>query len=109
VDIPYVFFQITPSFVYHIVNGKYNIPVEIGLAINKRINEADIFYIPVSDYNYDFRLSSGIDYAFSAAFNLGLNVVFSKALTQYQRKDIIEGEYLPYQIGLELNSKYFFK
>jgi hypothetical protein len=106
--LPYHFIQIAPSFSYHLWNRKFQVPVELGLAINKRVNEADIFYIDIKEYNYDIRLSSGIHYQLSD-LTVGGNFVFSKSLNSYQNKSSVSGSYNPYQFGFELSLGYNFK
>jgi len=104
VDLPYNYLQFVPSYTYNIRKGKFNIPIELGLAINKRINEDDIFYIQITEYNYDMRLSSGIQYNLNN-FKIGSNIVYSKSISNYEVENVI-GEYKPYQLGIEIGIAY---
>ncbi len=104
---PYKFVQITPSISYNIINQKIKMPLEFGLSINKRTNIEDIFFVFIKKYNYDLRISSGLQYDLGN-MNFGMNVVYSKSISEYQ--DIYEfGKYEPYQIGLEFVISYLFK
>ncbi|MBK8698483.1 MAG: hypothetical protein IPN29_02645 [Saprospiraceae bacterium] len=107
VDLPYNYLQLIPSYAYNIVKGKFNLPFELGLAINKRINEADIFFLGITEYNFDIRISSGFHYKMNE-FSIGSNLVFSKSIKNYATKSV-NGKYKPYQFGVELSIGYFFK
>lgn len=108
VDIPYNYIQIAPSYAYSLLLGDFSVPIEVGLAINKRIKEEDIFYIRITEYNYDVRLSSGIHYQFDNV-SLGVNFLVSKALRDYEFESYYVGEYDLYQLGAELCVAYYFK
>lgn len=107
VDLPYTYLQITPSYAFNLQREKYKIPIELGFAINKIINEEDTFYIGINEYNYDLRISSGIHYKLNN-ISIGSNVVFSKSVNNYASK-FVDGEYLPNQIGIEVALGYTFK
>ena len=100
----YNYLQFIPSYAYNIRKRKFNIPIELGIAINKRIKEEDIFYVGITEYNYDFRLSTGIQYNLNN-FTIGSNVVYSKSIANYETENV-KGEYKPYQIGIELGIGY---
>jgi hypothetical protein len=104
VDSPYNYLQIVPSYAYNLYLGKFSIPIELGFAINKRIREEKIFYIGIKEYNYDFRLSSGIQYKLKN-FSIGSNIVYSNSIGNYET-EYVRGEYKPYQIGIELGIGY---
>lgn len=106
IDLPYNYLQFVPSYAYNIRKGKFGIPIELGLAINKRIKEDDIFYVGINEYNFDFRLSSGIQYNLNN-FRIASNIVYSKSLGNYE-KEYVTGEYKPFQIGIELGIGYIF-
>lgn len=99
IDLKYNYLQFIPSYAYNIRKRKFNIPIELGIAINKRIKEEDIFYVGITEYNYDFRLSTGIQYNLNN-FTIGSNVVYSKSIANYETENV-KGEYKPYQIGIE--------
>ena len=104
IDLKYNYLQFIPSYAYNIRKRKFNIPIELGIAINKRIKEEDIFYVGITEYNYDFRLSTGIQYNLNN-FTIGSNVVYSKSIANYETENV-KGEYKPYQIGIELGIGY---
>ena len=104
VDLPYNYLQLVPTYAYNFRKGRINIPIEVGFSINKRIKEEDIFYVGITEYNYDFRLSSGIQYDLDN-FRIGSNIVYSKSIGNYETKNVT-GEYKPYQIGIELGIGY---
>jgi len=106
VDSPYSFSQITPSISYNIIDSKLTLPIEVGLSINKATNIEDVFFVFLKKYNYDLRISSGVQYHI-AEMHIGINAVLSKSITEYQGK-YEYGKYLPYQIGLELAVGYRF-
>jgi len=104
---PYKFIQITPPISFNIINQKIKVPLELGLSINRRTNLEDIFFVFINKYNFDLRLSTGVQYDFGK-LNLGMNIIYSRSINEYQA--IYEfGKYKPYQLGLELAIGYIFE
>lgn len=106
VDIPYDYFQVVPSYAYSFSYGKFSLPLELGFALNKRINQYDIFYFVVSEYNFDLRLSGGVKYTMNN-FYLGGNMLFSKAIYNYDLENTT-GHFDPFQFGVEVCVGYKF-
>jgi len=107
-NLPYYYLQFTPSYVYHLNLGKGKIPLEGGISINKRRNEAEIFFMPINEYNYDLRLAVGYEYPILPKLSAGVNAVYARALSPYQVASMVTGKYSPLQVGLEVNIKYFY-
>lgn len=106
VTVKYNYLQFLPSYTYNIRKGNFNVPIDVGFAINKRIKEFNIAYIGITEYNYDLRLSSGVQYNLNN-FRIGSNIVYSKSIGNYAN-EYVGGEYKPYQIGVELEIGYIF-
>jgi len=103
VDLPYNYIQFVPSFSYLILQGKLSVPIELGVAMNKRIMEDEIFYIGVREHNFDLRMSAGIKYDVTPKVSVGSNVLIAKALRNYLDSEFFMGNFDPNQIGLELS------
>lgn len=97
-DIPYVYFHLTPSVAYKLVNGRLSLPIELGLSFNKLSNRADIFYIDVHNYNYDVRCYMGLEYEIVSGLNFGAHLMATQALRPYSPKEV-GGSFVPFQIG----------
>ena len=76
-------------------------PIEAGINVNKRIREADIFFVGINKYNFDLTMSLGLHYRMSPWGMVGINGRYVRYLTEYQSKEIVFGTYLPVQLGLE--------
>ena len=101
-DIPYHYYQITPSYGYQIRIGSWRFPIELGINVNIRNDKYDVFFIKVKDYNYDLRFALGIAYALTDHLNIGINGLFSNAIGAYQIERIT-GTYMPRQFGVEMS------
>lgn len=106
-DKPYDYIQLNPSYVFSLSKSIHVISMELGVAINKRINMADTFFVGINDYHFDFRSSIGYALQLTTHLSVGVNGVFSKSLKDYQDKIFINGEYKPLQLGIECNVKYY--
>lgn len=107
-DWPFHYFQICPSFSYRFIDKNFGLPIEVGIAVNKALNEKDASCIFINEYNYDVRLSLGIDYQIMN-FKIGSNFIFSNSLKEYQREEIMQGQYTPYQLGMELSVGFYLR
>ena len=106
IDQPYHYFQIAPSYSYRILNKKFIIPVEIGININKRVKEAWIFLVGIDEYNFDYEISSGVQYKILDRVLLGVHGVFTDNLSEYQHKETVWGTYEPLMFGIEFSVAY---
>jgi hypothetical protein len=57
----------------------------------------------VDDYNFDLRLSAGVQYRIIDNMIIGLNAVYNHALTEYQYDPWEDGTFKPRQFGLEFS------
>ncbi|MCB9309946.1 MAG: outer membrane beta-barrel protein [Lewinellaceae bacterium] len=106
-DLPYKYLQFTPSMSYRFLDGPLKLPIEIGVSVNKLVNDDDIFFVEIKEYNVDVRMSGGLQYELNN-FLFGANLTYSHALSNYLQKDV-RGGYLPYQFGIEFSVGYMFK
>jgi hypothetical protein len=97
------FLQVSPQYQYRINSGKFRLPVEIGLNINKTTRVPEIRFTSVDKLNLDLRLGTGVEYQFSDHLAVGLRAIYHHALTDYQDIDFEDGIYRPRQTGLEVS------
>jgi len=107
-DMPYYYLQIAPSYSYRILNKKVIIPIEIGININKNINEDYVFLVGLNKYNFDYEISSGLQYKIIDQIILGVHGVFTDNLTEYQDKETVYGTFKPLMFGIEFSASYVF-
>ncbi len=103
VDRPYNYFQISPRYTYRLIFGNLIVPLELGFNINKRINVYDIAYVMINKFNYDLRLSTGIQYRFIQNMVAGISAVYHHGLNEYQYDPWENGIFKPRQIGIEFS------
>jgi opacity protein-like surface antigen len=98
------FAQFSPGYVHRLRFGNRIVPAGIGLKNNKRIRAVDINqFTMVDDYNFDLRLSAGVQYRVIDNMIIGLNAVYNHALTESQYDPWEDGTYRPRQFGLEFS------
>lgn len=101
------YFQLAPSYTYRLVNKRIIIPVEVGININVRRNLPKTFYPCVKSFNYDFEISTGIDYRILPNMILGIHGLFTGYISEYH--SIYErGTFKPYSWGFEFSMMYEF-
>ena len=106
VELPYKYYQYTSSYEYRIIKGRLFFPIEVGLSVNKLRNRGDFFYIPVKDYNYDYRISGGIQYEIVNSVTIGLKAIYTSNLNKNYLIHKANGTYRPKQIGAEVSITY---
>jgi len=102
------YLQLAPSYCFRILIKKFIVPIEGGININKQIKEAYNVFFDVNKFNFDYEISTGIDYKLESNFLLGLHVIYTANINEYQNNKTVYGTYLPKQLGVEFSLLYGF-
>lgn len=97
--------QINPSYTYLFRYRRLILPLELGMAFNK--NTKGLQGPTFNDWLVESRVAFGIEYITHDTFAIGSNLVYAHALQDIDNR-LIRSVFRPYQIGLELNIKYYF-
>jgi len=108
ITIGFKYFQLAPSYCYRILNKKFIIPVEAGINFNILRNEYEGYLIHINSLNFDYELSTGLDYRIDSTLMVGLHGIFSGNINEYQDTDTVNGTYEPKQLGFEFSVLYEF-
>jgi len=108
VTVGFQYFQLAPSFCYRVINKKFIVPVEAGINMNILRKEDDDFFIKLNKTNFDYELSTGLDYRIDSTLMVGLHGIYSGSLTEYQDPEEVNGTYKPNQLGFEFSVLYEF-
>ena len=101
------YFQLAPSYTYRIIDKRIIIPIEVGININVRTKEWKEFYPGNKKFNYDYEVSTGIDYRIIPGLIMGLHALFTGNISEYQSIEE-SGTYKPKSLGLEFSTMYEF-
>ena len=104
----YHFLQFAPSYSYKLLNKKFMIPVEAGININVNTQDADNVIVDINKVNYDYEISTGLDYAIDPFLIIGLHGLYTGNINEYQDKDTVNGTYTPKEFGIEFSIQYRF-
>lgn len=104
----YHFLQFAPSYSYRILNKKFIIPVEAGINVNINTQDADNVIVDINKVNYDYEISTGLDYAIDPFLIIGLHGLYTGNINEYQDKDTVNGTYKPKEFGFEFSIQYQF-
>jgi hypothetical protein len=108
ITVGFHYFQFAPSYCYRVINKKFIVPIEAGINVNILRKENDNYPIEIKKFNFDYEISTGLDYRIDSTLMVGLHGVFSSNISEYQENEELNGTYLPKQIGLELSVLYEF-
>ena len=101
------YFQLAPSYAFRIIDKRIIIPIEVGININVRTKEWKEFYPGNKKFNYDYEVSTGIDYRIFPGLIIGLHALFTGYISEYQSIEE-RGTYKPKSLGLEFSAMYEF-
>ena len=103
------YFQMAPSYCFRILNKKIIIPIEVGININKQRSEEYNIFFDVNKFNFDYELSTGLDYRLDPNLIFGLHGIYTGNINEYQNDETIYGTYEPKQLGVEFSILYEFE
>ena len=106
--IVYHYFQLASSYTYRLLNKRFIIPIEVGININIETQKYKQFYQGIKTFNYDYEVSTGIDYRLFPKLIAGLHGLFTRNISEYQDPMVEIGTFKPKQLGVEFSMMYEF-